>query len=71
MLPGSDPLPFPTHLRNVGRYGFVLRANLDSTSPAEELKRILRQGVIVRSTIGGREGPVRFLGNQIRLRLSS
>ena len=71
VLPGSDPLPFPTHLRNVGRYGFVLQANLDSTSPAEELKRILRQGVIVRSTIGGREGPVRFLGDQIRLRLGS
>lgn len=69
VLPGSDPLPFPTHLRNLGRYGFVLRANLDPERPAEELKRILRQGFLVPSTIGTREGPVSFLGGQVRLRL--
>jgi hypothetical protein len=69
VLPGSDPLPVPSHLRNLGRYGFVLRANLDPEGPAEELKRILRRSSVMPSSIGGREGPVRFLSDQIRLRL--
>ncbi|HKY60809.1 MAG TPA: hypothetical protein VJP59_07350 [Gemmatimonadota bacterium] len=69
VLPGSDPLPFPAHLRNLGRYGFVLSANLDREGPAENLKRVIRRGPATPATIGGREGPLRFVRDQIRLRV--
>ncbi|MGH7571991.1 MAG: hypothetical protein ACREMK_09145 [Gemmatimonadota bacterium] len=68
VLPGSDPLPFPAHVRNLGRYGFLLPAELERKTPAEELKRILRQARPSPSPIGRRVNPLRFLGDQIRLR---
>ncbi|MGH7564403.1 MAG: hypothetical protein ACREK5_08265, partial [Gemmatimonadota bacterium] len=68
VLPGSDPLPFPAHVRNLGRYGFALAAELERGAPAEELKRILRRGRPSPPPVGRRVDPLRFLGDQIRLR---
>lgn len=42
-LPGSDPLPFPSHERRVGSHGFALDAPLDLDRPGESLKAQLRE----------------------------
>ena len=41
ILPGSDPLPFPSQLRKVGAYGFALEAKIDYNKPTECLNSAL------------------------------
>ena len=40
-LPGTDPLPFKSHERRAGSYGFVLEGELDRGRPGECLKELL------------------------------
>lgn len=63
-LPGSDPLPFPSECGRVGRAGFVLTHPLDPAAPAADLKRSLN-GQIRPHRFLRREGPLRFLRNQV------
>jgi hypothetical protein len=42
VLPGTDPLPFPTEVSRAGSYGFHLMGAVDLTRPAEGIKAALR-----------------------------
>ena len=70
VLPGSDPLPFPTQLRQVGSYGAILSGReFDPSRPAESLRRqLLDLGPEVRS-FGRQVGPLRSAWTQVRLRV--
>jgi hypothetical protein len=69
VLPGSDPLPRAGEIARIGRYGFVLRLELDLDRPALALKahlnRLQRQPAI----FGRLQSPARFLASQVSLRL--
>jgi hypothetical protein len=69
ILPGSDPLPFPTQVETVGRYGFALTAPFDLENPAARIKELLRGSSTPLSVIGRLEAPHRLVSNQLRLRL--
>lgn len=69
MLPGSDPLPRRGEVQRVGRFGLVLRLELDLDRPALALKTHLK-GLERQPAIFGRlQSPARFLINQLSLRL--
>jgi hypothetical protein len=70
VLPGSDPLPFPAQLRQVGSYGAILSGReFDPSRPAETLRRqLLELDPEVRS-FGQRVGPLRSAWTQVRLRV--
>lgn len=66
-LPGSDPLPFPSHVRRVGSRGFLLAGALDAARPAEDLAA--RLGALARAPerFGvGRPLPA-FVTDQVRM----
>ena len=68
VLPGSDPLPLASHVRRLGSYGLVLPTKLDFATPAERLKSLLRRSSLPGSWTGRREGPIRFVSDQLRIR---
>ena len=68
VLPGSDPLSIPYHVRRLGCYGFALPTSVDLTAPVEDLKRLLRETSTPIATIGHRERPLAFLVDQLRQR---
>ncbi len=43
VLPGTDPLPFPSEVSRAGTFGFRLEAAIDLSSPSESLKAALRR----------------------------
>ena len=43
VLPGSDPLPFPSEAQRLGSYGFVLPAWEESSRPVDALRASLRR----------------------------
>lgn len=69
ILPGSDPLPFPSQVTKAGRYGFILQGRLDRDKPAEGVKKLLRENTDQPQTYGRREGLTNFLRYQIASRL--
>jgi hypothetical protein len=70
VLPGTDPLPLRSEWRRVGRFGFVLRSRLSQATPAADFKRALRDARRSLRPFGRCEQPFRFVGNQLRLRLT-
>lgn len=40
ILPGTDPLPFPSEAAKPGRFGFLLEGEVDRRRPAESVKRL-------------------------------
>lgn len=69
VLPGSDPLPFPSHARRAGSFGFVLEGTLDPLRPAEDLLRKIRALREQPRTYGRGETLPRFLRDQASLQL--
>jgi hypothetical protein len=67
ILPGSDPLPFPSEIRQIGRFGFKVRGLTDPDNPFRDIKKILRDPVAKPRTYGSRENPWRFFWNQMRV----
>jgi hypothetical protein len=69
ILPGTDPLSLPSETARAGGYGFALEASWDEQRPFAAIKDALaRREADVRS-FGKRVDPVRFLINQVRIRL--
>lgn len=66
ILPGSDPLPRPSEIRKVGRYGFVL-ADLDLERPAVSLEQRLSGLRHQPPVFGHRDGLWRFSTNQLMM----
>ena len=69
VLPGTDPLPFPSHARRAGSFGFVLEGALDASRPAEDLLRRVRSLREQPRTYGRGETLPRFLRDQASLQL--
>jgi len=64
ILPGSDPLPFPSEAGRPGSFGFTLRVSLDPDRPAQGIRRALFDPGIRPEPYGRLETPFRFLRNQ-------
>ena len=69
VLPGTDPLPFPSHAGRAGSFGFVLETALDPLRPAEDLLRRIRALREQLRTYGRGETLPRFLRTQASLQL--
>lgn len=70
ILPGTDPLPFSSEADRVGSFGFMLRGRLTESRPSTDLKQLLRNNEIQLTPYGRLESPLRFITNQVRLRIS-
>jgi hypothetical protein len=64
ILPGSDPLPFPSEAVRPGSFGFTLKALFDPLYPANEIRKILRDHDVDPIPFGQLENPLQFLGKQ-------
>jgi hypothetical protein len=60
ILPGSDPLPFPSHADRAGSYGFVLADPWNEAEPARSLRRLLAGQLRQPRIYGRREGLLGF-----------
>jgi hypothetical protein len=69
ILAGSDPLPLPGAQHRVGSVGCAIHVGLSEATPASDLKAALRDPRRVVRRYGSLETPIRFLANQMRLRL--
>ena len=69
VLPGSDPLPFPTEINKVGRIGFKIEGVIDQEYPGRDIKKILLDPNKKPQTYGFLETPFRFFRNQLRMNL--
>jgi hypothetical protein len=69
ILPGSDPLPFVAEASRVGSFGFSIGGEVSADQPVADLKKLLRDSSIEVHAYGNLEGTMRFVSNQIRLRL--
>jgi hypothetical protein len=67
ILPGTDPLPFPSHATRAGSYGFVLKGLLDEAAPARSLRRLVAGQLQQPRFYGHREGLFGFLYSQARM----
>lgn len=68
-LPGSDPLPFPSHERRAGSNGFVLDGTFDLTHPCTALKERLRTLAEQPPIYGEGEAVLPFLRHQVLMQL--
>ena len=69
VLPGTDPLPFPTETARVGRFGFALPMPVSIKTPASDLVSRLSDPDIRPIPYGRCEGLFRFLKNQVNMQL--
>lgn len=66
-LPGSDPLPFPEEVHQVGSFGVALKGSLNLKKPAKDLKRKLLDPTTTLHQFGREETPYRFVRNQLKM----
>jgi hypothetical protein len=69
LLPGTDPLPFPSQVDHVGRFGFLVPQIVDRSRPAENIKRLIRDGRQP-ECYGQRQSLPQFCQHQLTLRWS-
>ena len=69
VLPGSDPLPFPSEISRVGSFGFRIPGTISNDQPAMDCRELIRnRGTDIRA-YGSLDTPLHFLLNQVRVRL--
>lgn len=71
ILPGSDPLPFPSEISQIGRFGFKLSGSIDQDYPFRDLKKLLLVPTTKPQVYGSLENPFRFFWNQYRVILKN
>jgi hypothetical protein len=69
ILPGSDPLPFPSEESRPGSVGFTIRGPFDVMRPGRDIRRILLDPSARPVPYGRRERPIRFLRNQCAMQI--
>lgn len=69
ILPGSDPLPFPSETGRAGSFGFALRVSLDPGRPAHGIRTALSDHATRPVPYGRLETPFRFLRNQVAMQM--
>ncbi len=67
VVAGSDPLPFPSEVHQIGSYGIRCEACFDDTKPATALRYLFRTTPSSCQIIGRRSGPLTFLSRQTRI----
>jgi hypothetical protein len=67
ILPGSDPLPFPSEIERIGRMGFKIEGSIDPEYPARDIKKILLSPNGKPQSYGSLENPFRFFWNQLKM----
>ena len=71
ILPGSDPLPFRSHNRNAGRYGFVIHGAVGLKHPARDIKRLITTWPGQPRSYGRRETLGNFCRDQVAIQIRS
>jgi hypothetical protein len=66
VLRGGDPLPFPSEIGQIGRFGIRLQGSIDPGYPYRDIKKILLDPATHPQMYGSLERPGRFFGNQLR-----
>jgi hypothetical protein len=69
VLPGSDPLPFPSEVARPGSFGFSLNAVLDPLTPAASLKQAILDPALSLTPYGNLEKPHIFVRHQVAMQL--
>jgi hypothetical protein len=69
ILPGSDPLPFPSEAARAGSFGFFLDHQISMSHPARSLISELRNPESIPVPFGKLESSGRFFRNQIKMQL--
>jgi len=69
ILPGTDPLPFPTETARAGSFGAAFRGRLDPDRPGESLVAALRDPATALIPFGALESPLRFVRHQVGMQL--
>ena len=69
VLPGSDPLPFPSECWRACSFGFSFRGLISLEHPAGDLKQILMDTKTYFQEYGHLEGPYRFFRNQLAMQI--
>ncbi|MEO7986441.1 MAG: hypothetical protein ABI766_07895 [Gemmatimonadales bacterium] len=67
VLPGTDPLPFPSQESRAGSFGFLLQGVMDLSRPAEGIKAALRDPASRLTPFGKPERALPFVRNQIAM----
>ncbi len=70
LLPGTDMLPFSSEVARAGSFGFMMQGKLSDMQPSADLKQLLRNKALQITAYGRLETPLRFVINQLRLRVS-
>jgi hypothetical protein len=71
VLPGSDPLPFPSHASRAGRFGFWSTAGWSASHPARSLKELLSDPGFVPHPYGALARPFEFALDQAAMQARS
>jgi hypothetical protein len=69
VLPGSDPLPFPSQNTRAGGFGCLIEGAINDDRPAESLLALLGALTCQPRAFGRAEGLTRFATSQIRMQL--
>jgi hypothetical protein len=69
VLPGTDPLPFPSEMWKIGKFGFRLSGSVDPDYPFRDIKKLLFDPMARPQHYGPLENPWRFFWNQVRMNL--
>ncbi len=67
VLRGGDPLPFPSGIGQIGRFGIKLQGSIDPEYPDRDIKKILLDPATNPQIYGSLERPGRFFRNQWRI----
>jgi hypothetical protein len=69
ILPGTDPLPFPSEIWKIGRFGFKIHGPIDPEYPFRDIQKLLLDPMARPQPYGTLEIPWRFFWNQLRVTL--
>lgn len=69
VLPGTDPLPYPSEAERAGSFGAAFRGQLDAGRPGKSLLAALRNPETVLTPFGSLESPLRFVRHQVGMQL--
>jgi hypothetical protein len=69
LLPGSDPLPFPSEIVKIGRFGFKISGSISINPeyPGRDIKKLLLDPDTKPEKYGALEKPLRFFRNQLKM----
>ncbi len=71
VLRGSDPLPLRGDATRIGSFGTLLDGMPSRSHPARDIRRMIQSARADAAGFGRLASPIRFVSNQLRLRLAS